>query len=150
MAPVMQLLGQISRRRVAGDFVVLDALRGADQREVGRGVVLLLAFVHHLLAFLDEPHHALAGLGARGGPENAEAFVEPLDLRLGLLQVHLEQALQLRGAGRLGHLRQRLEQLLFGMQDVAQLIDQEFLHRLRVRRGPSSRPGWRASPASVS
>ena len=72
------------------------------------GVVLLLAFLHHFLAFLDQAHHALAGLGARGGAEKLQAFVEPLDLVFGLLQVRLEQALQLHRARRLGHLGQRL------------------------------------------
>ena len=46
-------------------LVMLDPLRGADQREVGRGIVLLLDFFHYLLAVLDDPHHALARLRAR-------------------------------------------------------------------------------------
>src|SRR4051812_42725390 len=45
----------------------------------------------------------------------------------------LEQALELRGAGGLGHLRQRFHELLFRVQDIAKLIDQEFLDGLRLR-----------------
>ena len=89
----MQLLGKISNRRVAGDFVMLDALGGTNESKVRHGVVLVLAFLHHLLAFLDDPHHALAGLDAGRTPEKAQALIEALDLRLGFLQVKLEQAL---------------------------------------------------------
>ena len=51
--------------------------------------------------------------------------------RLGFLQMDLEQALELRGAGGLGHLRQRFYELLFRVQDIAKLIDQELLDGLR-------------------
>jgi hypothetical protein len=39
----------------------------------------------------------------------------------------LEEALNLRGAGSLCHLRQGFDQLLFGMQNVAKLVHEEFL-----------------------
>ena len=106
---------------------MLDPLRRADERQVGGRVVLLLALRDDVFAFLDQPDHPLAGLGAGGGAQNAEAFVQAFDLGLRLFQMYFEDALELRGAGGLGHLRQRFHELLFRVQDVAQLIDQELL-----------------------
>ena len=83
----------------------------------------------------------LQGLARAAVPRMAEAFVEALDLCLRFLQMDLEQALELRGAGGLRHLRQRLDELLFGMQDIAQLIDQELLDGIRTPPGRSFRRG---------
>ena len=113
---------------------MLHALRGTDQREVGRGVFLFLAFGHDLLTFLDQPHHALAGLRAGRLAEQFEAFVDALDLVFGLDEMLLEQFAQLIETRRLGHFRQRLGQLLFRMQDVAEFIDQQIVQAGLVGR----------------
>src|SRR4051812_30199444 len=80
------------------------------------------------------PHHALARLRPGLDVEQAEALLEPLDLGFGLLQMRLEQLLQLLGVGRLHHFGKRLLNLLLGMQDVAQLIDEQLLDHFPIRR----------------
>jgi hypothetical protein len=72
---MVQPLRQVPRGGVAGHLVVLDPLRRSDEREVGCGIVLLLALRHDLFALLDEPHHALARLCAGGRAQEVEAFV---------------------------------------------------------------------------
>lgn len=104
---------------------MFDALRGADQRQIGCGVLLVAAFRDDLLAFLDQSHHALAGLGARRRTQHPETFVETLDLTFGLRQMLFEKFAQLVEACRLHHLGERLGKLLLCMKDVAQFIDQE-------------------------
>ena len=126
---------------------MLDPLRRADQRKVGRRVFLFLAFGHDFLAFLDKSHHALAGFRAGCLAEQVEAFVETLDLIFGLGQMLFEQLPQLIEARRLRHLRQRLDQLLFRMQDVAQFIDQQFVQpglvdRRRAFRDDGAGGAW--------
>ena len=54
----------------------------------------------------------------------ANTCFEALDLPCGLLEMRLEGLPQLRRAGRLGQLRQRLDQLLLGVVGVAQLVDE--------------------------
>ena len=87
-------LGEIARGDVARHFVMLDLLRRRDQRKIGSGFIFLLPFGHDLVALFDDAHHALAGLGARLNVQQRKELVEPLDLRFGLLQMHLEQLLQ--------------------------------------------------------
>lgn len=74
-----------------------------------------------------------AGLGAGGFAEHFEAFVDALDLRFGLGEVLLEQLAQLIEAGGLRHLGKRLGQLLLGMQDIAQLVDEQIAETRFVR-----------------
>lgn len=104
---------------------MLDPLRRADQGEVGRGVFLLLALGHDFLTFFDKTHHALAGLGARGLAEQLKAFIDALDLGFGLAEMQLEQLAQLVESRRFRHLGKRLRQLLLGVKDVAELVDQQ-------------------------
>ena len=58
-------------------------------------------------------------LRALGQVELLEHLIEALDLAAGLLEMQLEGLLQLGAVGGLGHLRQRLGDLLLGMVDVA-------------------------------
>ena len=108
--------------------------------------LLLLALAHDLLALLDQAHHALAGLGARGRcPAASKHFVQPLDLRFGLREMGSNSVCSCSDMGRLRHLRQRLHQLLLGMQKVAQLVDQQLLDRFgsvgsRAFRSRSAEP----------
>ena len=68
-------------------------------------------------------------------PKQLKAFVKALDLGFGLCEMDFEEFPQLVVACGLRHLGQCLRQLLFGMQDVAQLINQQFVETHRsVRR----------------
>jgi hypothetical protein len=69
---------------------VFHTLSRRDQREIGRCVLLLLALLYDLFAFLDDSHHALARLGAGRYPKLLEAFLDALHLPFGLLKVHFE------------------------------------------------------------
>ncbi len=69
----------------------------------------------------------LQGFARAGLAEQVEALVDALDLVFGLDQMLLEQLAQLVEARRLRHFGQRLGQLLFRMQDVAELIDQQIV-----------------------
>ena len=122
---VAKLLGQVAGRGVAGHLVMLDALGRRNQREVGGRILLLFAFLHDLLAFLDQAHHALARLGAGILAEQFEAFVDALDLTLGLGQMLLEQFPQLVEPRGLRHLGKRFGQLLLGVENVTQFMEQE-------------------------
>src|SRR5208283_1833341 len=64
----------------------------------------------------------------------SEDLFEPGHMALGLLQVILEGPLELRRARRFGHLRKRLDQLFFGVIEVADLIEQEILQVLHFHR----------------
>ena len=105
-------------------MALLDPLRSADQSEIRRHVVLLLTVTHDLFAFLHEPSHAFTRLCPRRSIEKFKAFVEPFHLGFGFLKMIFYQRLQLRGTSGFRHLRQRFQKLLFGMQDIPQLIDQ--------------------------
>src|SRR4051794_25424056 len=94
-----KLLGKVTSRGVAGDFIVLNALSCADQGEVSCRVVLFLGLGDHFFALRDEAHHALTRLGPTRLAKDAEAFFQPCNLLLGLLQVLLKEPLQLRSAG---------------------------------------------------
>jgi hypothetical protein len=72
--------------------------------------------------------HRLAGLAARARVELVEHLLEALDLAPGFLAVMLEGLAQLVGLGRLGHFGERLHQLLLGVIDVPELVDQQILH----------------------
>ncbi len=74
---------------------MFDALRGADQGEIGGKVILLLRFGDHLFAFFNNAHHAFAWLGSRGSAEYRQAPVETRNLLLVFLQMLLEEPLQL-------------------------------------------------------
>ncbi|MGX1213608.1 hypothetical protein AB7M42_003873 [Bradyrhizobium diazoefficiens] len=131
-----QLLRQVAGSRVAGNFVMLDTLCGADQGEIRGGIVLPGALLDHFVAFLDKSLHTLAGLGARLLAEQLEALVETFDLRFGFGQMNGEQLAELIVACSLDHLGQRLGQLLLSMEKVPQLVDQQVVKaddRLRRR-----------------
>ena len=69
---------------------MLHALSRAYQCKVGEGIFFLFSFRHDFLAFFDEAHHALARLGPRRLAEQLKAFVDALDLGLGLAEMHLD------------------------------------------------------------
>ena len=76
------------------------------------------------------PLHGLARMGAS---RSLSPSVSRFYLLFGFSQMRFESArCQLLRLRRLGHFRQRLCQLLFGMQQVAHLVDQEFVHGIRI------------------
>jgi hypothetical protein len=66
-----------------------------------------------------------------------ENLVEPLHVVFGLAQVALESLLELRIAGFLDHLGQRLHDLFLGIVDVAQGVHEQVVHALNVLRKES-------------
>ena len=67
---------------------------------------------------------------ARAGTSRLlEHLLEALDLAAGLFQVLLEGLAQLGRLHRLGHLRQGFHELLLGVIDVAELVDEQVLDR---------------------
>ena len=147
---LVKLQGEISRGRVGRDLVVLDALRRADQGEVGRTRrPSSLPSLMTSSPSSTSPAMPLQGLARAGAPSISRLSFSRSTCVFGLREMGLEQALQLRRSRRLGHLRQRLHQLLLGMQDVAQLVDQQLLDRLRSRRDRNSRRGSTGASAST-
>jgi hypothetical protein len=127
-----ELLCEVSGRRVAGDFIVLHPLRGANQCKICGGVFLLFAFAHNLLAFLNQPHHSPARLGAGRFAQQLKAFFQRLDLAFCLGKMLFKRLAKPVKARRLGHLGKRLNKLLFRMKDVAELVDQQVVQTLRA------------------
>jgi hypothetical protein len=109
----------------------LSAKRGPSRRDPGQvssRVLILLALLHDFFPFLDDSHHALAGLRTGRYVQLFEALLDALHLVFGLFRMQFEQTLQLRETRRLGRFWQSFEQLLLGMQEIAELIG---LHRRR-------------------
>ena len=67
-------------------------------------------------------------------PSASKAVLQPSDLLLRLLQMLLEQLLQVADVRRLGHFRNRFQQLLFGVKKVAELLHKEVLQGTRLSR----------------
>ena len=85
---------------------MLDALGGGDQgcvEDVGVGALL-----HHLLAFLEQPFHALAVVTGELLTRSLSDLLETAKLLLRLLQMCLERLTQLGVRRLLDHLRQAL------------------------------------------
>jgi hypothetical protein len=106
---------------------MLRALCRADKGEIGSGVFFFFPLRHKFLAFFDEAHHSLAGLGPGRLAEEVKAFVQALNLRFCFREMLLEQFAELVEARSCCHLGKRLGQLLFGVDDIAQLVDQQFI-----------------------
>src|SRR6185312_2036645 len=132
-----QLLGKILCGCVAGNFVVLDPLRSADESEVREGVFFFLSLFDDLLAFLDQTHHSLAGFGARRFPEQVEALVKALNLAFRFKQMFFEAFTQTVEACRFRHLWKCFCQLFLRMKNVPELVEQKIIDSLRRSR-------WRA------
>ena len=59
-------------------------------------------------------------------------LIEPLDLLVGFLKMVLQTLRQVAVGGLLDHLRQRLGDLLLGVIDILQAMQQQVVHRLDV------------------
>src|SRR4051794_29936298 len=119
--------GPGDERAVCRHLVVFAALAGSDEAGVHRRVVEVL--VHDRLALLDDALDAVAVPAAHFFVEAGEHPLEPQDVAAGFFQVRLERVAQLRRRGGRGELRQRLDQLSFGVVGVAQFIDEGVVQR---------------------
>src|SRR5258708_4990461 len=73
---------------VSRDLVMLDALRGGDQRSIHNFALEIL--LHDFLALLDKAHHAGAFFAGRFLAEVVKDFLQAIHVAAGLLQVFLE------------------------------------------------------------
>ena len=89
-----------------------------------------LEVFHDRLAFFEDAQDGVAGLAARGLADDLEDLLEALDVALGLLQMLFEAGLELGILRGLGHLRQRFHDLLFGVVDVLEGIEEQVLEGL--------------------
>jgi hypothetical protein len=101
---------------------VLDGLRGGQETGVQR--LSALVFGHDLLAFVEDALDRVALLAARGLTDQLEHLLQPLDLAFGLVLMLLERGGQLLRLRSLGHLGQRLQDLLLGIIDVLERIEE--------------------------
>src|SRR5712692_6323778 len=120
-----ELGGPLFQRAITGNFVVLDRLRGGKHAGVKRLAALVL--VHDLLALVEDALDRVAGLAARRLVEQFENLLEALDLAFGLAVMLFERRTQLVGLSGLRHFRQRLQNLLFGVINVLQGIEEEIV-----------------------
>src|SRR5882724_2033595 len=120
-----ELGGPLFQRAITGNFVVLDGLRGGKHAGVKRLAALVL--VHDLLALVEDALDRVAGLAARRLVEQFENLLEALDLAFGLAVVLFERRTQLVGLSGLRHFRQHLQNLLFGVVNVLQGIEEEIV-----------------------
>ena len=109
---------------------MLDCLRGGEKTGVKGGRALVL--VHDLLALFDDSHDGIAGLALWGFVDRGEHLFQPLDLTLGFRQVLLEGRLEFGGFRRLGHLRQRGQNLLLREIDVLQRVEKQVFQTLSL------------------
>ena len=106
----------------SGHLVVLGALSRGDDASVTHRVFSI--FFKHVTAFFDDPGHASTVLAAWVLVEQFEDLLEATNLFLGLAEVGLQCSAEL-GIGRvLRKLRQGLCQLLLGVVEIPDLIDE--------------------------
>lgn len=136
---VAEAFGKGAGGAVAGDFVMLDALGGANEASIADVGVGILA--DEVLAFFDEAFHGLAGVSAEAEAEIFADLFEPVDVAFGLFEVVLEALLQFGVGGGAGHLRQRLHQLFLGAVEVLQLVVEEVIQGVQFHDALRSCPG---------
>ena len=123
-----ELLRERDQGPVARHLVVLDRLRGGQHRGIAHFRVVAIA--HDLLGFLEDAVHcgALHRLGVLA--ELLEHLLQPLHLALRFREVLLERGLELRILRLLRHCRQIFHDLVFGVVDVLQGVDEQVIKRL--------------------
>jgi len=109
---------------------MLDRLRGGEHRGVEDLLVGHLA--HDLLSLVQDAVHRGAVHALDLLAVHLEDLLQALHLSLGLAQVCLERLLELGRARLLDHLRQRLQDLVLGVVDVLQRVDEQVVHGLDV------------------
>jgi hypothetical protein len=125
-----KFLCPLDQRAVARHLVMLDGLRRSD--EGGIEDTLVIDFASNLVSFLQNAvdRRAVDGLGLYA--MHLEDLLQTFDLPFGFDKMTLEAGLQCRVRRLLDHLRQVLNDLLFGVVDVAERVDEQVVHRLDV------------------
>lgn len=112
---------------VAGDLVMLNPLRGADERRVEH--VAALRFGDAAPPLFDKAPYARAGVTAGADVELTEEQLEPLSLNTGLLEVVFERSPQIGRSRPCGHPWQLLQHLLLGVVQILELSDVQIAQR---------------------
>ena len=128
-----ELFGEGPRGAVGGDLVVLHPLGGTDELGVAHGIGAV--GLDGLGAFLDEALHGVAGLALGFLAEELKRLLEAVHMAAGLLEMFGEAFLQFLVGGGLGHFGQGLEELILGVVEILELIDQEFTERIDLGHG---------------
>jgi hypothetical protein len=116
------------RRSVGRYLVMFHFLSGANYRQIGGDLILLLVLLDRLFSFFNEPLHSLARLGLRLLTEQLERFLQPLDLRFCLGEMFFKGFPELGMMRSLGHFRQRLHQLHLCVKQILQIDRQQNSH----------------------
>ncbi len=85
---------------------------------------------HDFLALIEDAKDGVAGLAARALAQDFEHALKPFHLHFGFLAVLFEAGTKLFGRGSLGHLRQCLQDLPFGVVDVLEGVEKEIVQLL--------------------
>jgi hypothetical protein len=126
-----EMLREGARAAIAGDFIVLDALSGGD--EGGILDIGIAGRADDLRAFLDQPLHRLARLGLGALAHDFEDPFQAGHVVLRLLQVLVKSSLQRGMMGCLRHFREGLDEALFRIVQILDLVDEQRLERVEVR-----------------
>lgn len=102
---------------------MFDGLRRSEKARVERRCAFIL--FHDFLAFLDNAFDRVALLAARGFAEDFENLLKPLDLGFRLALMLLKGGAQLLGIRGLCHFGQGFVNLLFGVVDVFEGVEEE-------------------------
>src|SRR5690606_12266375 len=105
---------------IAGDLVMLDALRGGDDGRIA--YVGLLGFLDDILAFGDQAAHRFTDYASHSLIVPLQDFLDSVALPHRLLQMLFERLLELRMLRFLSHLRERLDELIFSVIKVSELV----------------------------
>ena len=116
-----------ARASVGGNFVVLDALRGADDRCIAR--VFCRRLIQTFVGFLNDPRKAGACFRTPPFAPVREDQLEPLEVEARFLPVFFQRFPQIRRARGLDEPRQRPENLRFSVVQVGKLVEVEILER---------------------
>ena len=108
---------------VARDFVMLDALRRAD--EAGIANALFRIFIDQLRALFDQAFHGFACVPGELFAKLLADLREPLDVPFGLLEVFFEAGFELWICRGLRHLRERFDELVFSAVEVFEFVKEE-------------------------
>ena len=127
-----------------------SARRAARRRSARdrRGIVLLLAFRHHFLAFLDKARHALARLGARLALPSSRSTRSSRSTCASVSCKMTSNSVCSWSSAQPSPSWAEPSQLLFGVQDVPQLVDQQLLDRAGSTRS-NFRHGWQGCCAGI-
>ena len=108
---------------VAGDFVMLDALRRAD--ETGIANALFRIFIDQLRALFYQAFHGFACVPGELFAKLLADLRESLDVPFGLLEVFFEAGFEFWICRGFRHLRERFDELVFSAVEVFEFVKEE-------------------------